>query len=117
MITYWQLLKHKRKLKIKTNRVKALSGCPQKTAFCLRVYKAAPKKPNSARRSVVRITILGGTKLSSIRTNAYVPGEGHQLSKFNKVLIRGGRLQDVPGVNYKVIRGKFDCLGVLRRAS
>jgi small subunit ribosomal protein S12 len=118
MVTFMQLNKDPRKKKIRTNKNYALSGRPQRKAYCLRIYKAAPKKPNSARRSVARVTVLAIMRsIPSKKATVYIPGEGHQLQKFSCILIRGGRVPDLPGVRYKVIRGKYDCLGVLRRGS
>ncbi len=112
MVTYNQLLKVQRQLKKKTSRTKALEKNPQKKGHCLRVYRTAPKKPNSARRPVARIGLVNGTAIT-----AYIPGENNNLQKFSCVLIRGGRVPDLPGVNFKVIRGKYDCVGVLNRRS
>lgn len=110
MPTFYQLLKSPRYLIAKKKRTLLLRQCPQKKGFCLRVYKTSPKKPNSARRSVARVGLTNSYQLT-----AYIPGETHNLQKFSAVLIRGGRLQDVPGVNYKVIRGKYDCHSILKR--
>jgi small subunit ribosomal protein S12 len=88
-----------------------LSGYPQRRGICRRVGWLPPKKPNSARRKIARLLILGARQAIT----AYIPGEGHNLQSFSVVLIRGGRVQDLPGVNYKVIRGVLDCQGVLTR--
>lgn len=107
----WNQLLFKRRVSVKRKkRTILLKESPQKKGFCIRVYKAAPKKPNSARRAVARIGLTNTFQLT-----AYIPGETHNLQKFSAVLVRGGRLQDVPGVNYKVIRGKYDCQSVLKR--
>jgi small subunit ribosomal protein S12 len=110
MVTYKQLQKKTRKFKLKTNRKRALQGNPQKKAHCLRVYKTPPKKPNSARRSVARVGLNNFLKVT-----AYIPGENHNLQKYSCVLLRGGRVPDLPGVFYKIIRGKYDCHSVLKR--
>ena len=110
MPTTNQLIFNKRINIRRKKRTILLKQSPQKKGFCIRVYKAAPKKPNSARRSVARVGLTNKLQLT-----AYIPGETHNLQKFSAVLIRGGRLQDVPGVNYKVIRGKYDCQSVLKR--
>jgi small subunit ribosomal protein S12 len=110
MVTFNQLLKIQRKSKYRKTRSIALQYNPQKKGHCVRVYKAAPKKPNSARRSVARIVLTNGRYLT-----AYIPGEGNNLQRYSSVLVRGGRLQDVPGVNYKIVRGKYDCHSVLKR--
>jgi len=112
MITYRQLTNRKRKEKKKSKRTKALQQNPQKKGHCLRVYRTAPKKPNSARRPVARIGLV-----NNIPVTAYIPGENNNLQKFSCVLIRGGRVPDLPGVNFKIIRGKYDCLGVVQRRS
>jgi small subunit ribosomal protein S12 len=112
MPTYNQLLKFSRSKKKRTDRKKALSKCPQKKGYCLRVYKAAPKKPNSARRSVARVFLS-----NSKQVTVYIPGIGHALQKHSSVLIRGGRVPDLPGVKFKVIRNKFDCGPVKGRKS
>jgi small subunit ribosomal protein S12 len=92
-----------RQNKIKKKRTKALLGCPQKKADCVRVFKLSPKKPNSAKRSVARVLLSNKKK-----TIVYIPGVGHNLQKHSTVLVRGGRAQDLPGVNFRVFRGKFD---------
>jgi small subunit ribosomal protein S12 len=110
MITINQLHKTPRIRKKRTDRKRALEQCPQKKGSCIRVYKASPKKPNSARRSVARIGLSNVKKIT-----AYIPGEGHNLQKFSSVLIRGGRVPDLPGVKFKVVRGKYDCHTILAR--
>jgi small subunit ribosomal protein S12 len=97
--------------KTKKKRTKALVGSPQKKGDCLRVFKMSPKKPNSAKRSVARV-LLSNTK----KTSVYIPGIGHNLQKHSTVLVRGGSAQDLPGVNLRVIRGKFDLERVYGRA-
>ena len=103
MPTLNQLIKNKRKQKIKQNKVPALQGCPQKRGTCLKVYVTTPKKPNSAFRKVAQVRLSNKKKVI-----AYIPGEGHKLQEHSVILMRGGRLQDVPGVKYHLIRGKFD---------
>ena len=88
----------------------ALKGNPQKRAVCTRVYTTSPKKPNSALRKVARVRLVNG-----IETTAYIPGEGHNLQEHSIVLIRGGRVRDLPGVRYKIIRGAYDCAAVANR--
>jgi small subunit ribosomal protein S12 len=89
--------------KIKKKRTKALKGSPQKKGDCIRVFKMSPKKPNSAKRSVARVLLSNKKK-----TTVYIPGVGHNLQKHSTILVRGGRAQDLPGVNFRAIRGKFD---------
>lgn len=97
--------------KIKKKRTKALIGSPQKKGDCLRVFKMSPKKPNSAKRSVARVLLSNKKK-----TTVYIPGVGHNLQKHSTVLVRGGRAQDLPGVNFRAIRGKFDLERIYGRA-
>ena len=105
MITLNQVYKKKRKKKYRRSKTPALDKCPQKSANCIKIYTTTPKKPNSAIRKVAKIL------LSNFKTViAYIPGMGHTLQKFGKVLVRGGRTQDLPGVRYKLIRGKLDFL-------
>jgi small subunit ribosomal protein S12 len=89
--------------KIKKKRNKALMGCPQKKGDCLRVFKMSPKKPNSAKRSVARVLLTNKKK-----TTVFIPGISHNIQKHSTILVRGGRAQDLPGVNFRAIRGKFD---------
>jgi small subunit ribosomal protein S12 len=110
MPTIQQLLKTTRKKIYRKKKNPALTGCPQKRGICLRVYVVTPKKPNSALRKVVRIKLTSGFEIT-----AAIPGEGHTLQQHAIVLIRGGRVKDLPGVRYKVIRGTLDCLGVKNR--
>ena len=88
----------------------ALKGCPQKKGICLKVFTRTPKKPNSALRKVVRLRLSTGS-----RVTAYVPGEGHNLQEYSNVLIRGGRVKDLPGVKYHLVRGKYDFHGLKTR--
>lgn len=93
----------KRSKKFRRNKVQYLKGCPQKKATVIKIMLITPRKPNSAIRKVARLRLSTGSNVF-----AYIPGEGHTLSKFSVVLVRGGRAQDLPGVYYKIIRGKFD---------
>ncbi|MGE5752189.1 MAG: 30S ribosomal protein S12, partial [Deltaproteobacteria bacterium] len=88
----------------------ALDNCPQKRGVCLRVYTTTPKKPNSALRKVARVRLTNGVEVT-----VYIPGEGHNLQEHSVVLIRGGRVKDLPGVRYHIIRGKLDSVGVQDR--
>ena len=99
-----------RKLKKSVNRVPALEGAPQKKGVCLKVFIRTPKKPNSAQRKVARLRISTKKKIS-----AYIPGEGHTLQEYSTVLMRGGRVKDLPGIKYHLIRGKYDFLGLKNR--
>ena len=113
MIRLKQLLKNPRIRKKKINRTPSLKGSPQKKGICLKVYTVSPKKPNSAVRKVVQLKL--SNRLTVI---CYIPGEGHNLQTHASVLIRGGRTQDLPGIKYKTIRGKYDLLGLrLRKTS
>ena len=85
----------------------ALDGCPQKRGVCVRVYTTTPKKPNSAMRKVARVRLTNGKEV-----NAYIPGEGHNLQEHSIVLVRGGRVKDLPGVRYHLVRGTLDAAGV-----
>lgn len=89
----------------------ALANCPQKKATCLKTFEMSPKKPNSAKRKVVKVRISSTGRI----TTCYIPGEGHSLTAHSIVLIHGGRAQDLPGVKYQIIRGKFDCTPVKNR--
>ena len=88
----------------------ALAGAPQKRGVCTRVYTTTPKKPNSALRKVARVRLTNGMEVG-----AYIPGEGHNLQEHSMVLVRGGRVKDLPGVRYKIIRGSLDTAGVANR--
>lgn len=105
-----QLLKNKKVRKLHKTMTRSLEGSPQKRGFCLNIIKEKPKKPNSAKRSVAKIMLS-----TNKRIRAYIPGEGHNLQKYKRVLIRGGHVRDLPGIRYKVIRGKYDCLPVYAR--
>ena len=107
MTTINQLVRKPRKRKVDKNKVPALEGKPQKRGVCTRVYTTTPKKPNSALRKVARVRLTNGYEVTS-----YIGGEGHNLQEHSVVLIRGGRVKDLPGVRYHVIRGTLDCSGV-----
>jgi small subunit ribosomal protein S12 len=102
-----QLVRKGRKAKRKRSSAPALRGCPQKRGVCTRVYTTTPKKPNSALRKVARIRLTNG-----IEVTAYIPGEGHNLQEHSVVLIRGGRVKDLPSVRYHILRGVLDTTGV-----
>ncbi len=110
MPTINQLVRHGRKKQVKRTNTPALKGCPQKRGVCVRVYTTTPKKPNSALRKVARVRLTNGMEVTS-----YIPGIGHNLQEHSVVLIRGGRVKDLPGVRYHVIRGTLDTLGVSDR--
>lgn len=110
MPTINQLRKHQRIAKSYKSKVPALEGAPQKKGVCLKVFTTKPKKPNSALRKVARIRLFNQKKLTG-----YIPGEGHNLQEHSQVLIRGGRVQDLPGVRYHIIRGKYDLQGIKSR--
>ena len=110
MPTINQLLKKKRKKVISRNKVPALEGCAFKRGVCTRVYTTTPKKPNSALRKVARVRLSNGFEVS-----AYIPGEGHNLQEHSVVMIRGGRVKDLPGVRYHIVRGLLDTQGVTTR--
>lgn len=110
MPTINQLVRKGRNKVQRKNKVPALQACPQKRGVCVRVYTTTPKKPNSALRKVARVRLTNGYEVTS-----YIPGEGHNLQEHSVVLIRGGRVKDLPGVRYHVIRGTLDSLGVQDR--
>ena len=110
MPTINQLIRHGRHVPVARNKVPALEACPQKRGVCTRVYTTTPKKPNSALRKVARVRLTNGAEVIS-----YIPGEGHNLQEHSVVLIRGGRVEDLPGVRYHVIRGTLDTQGVKDR--
>ena len=110
MPTVEQLIRNGRKaIKVKT-KSPALMNCPQKRGVCVRVYTTTPKKPNSALRKVARVRLMSGMEVT-----AYIPGVGHNLQEHSIVLIRGGRVKDLPGVRYHIIRGTLDSMGVADR--
>jgi len=108
--TVQQLVRKGRKSKPKKGATPALKGAPQRRGVCTRVYTATPKKPNSALRKVARVRLSSGMEIT-----AYIPGEGHNLQEHSIVLVRGGRVKDLPGVRYKIIRGTLDASGVRDR--
>jgi small subunit ribosomal protein S12 len=110
MPTINQLVRKGRQPKPVRNKVPALQACPQKRGVCTRVYTTTPKKPNSALRKVARVRLTNGYEVTS-----YIPGEGHNLQEHSVVLIRGGRVKDLPGVRYHIIRGTLDTQGVQGR--
>ena len=110
MPTINQLVRKGRKKQLKKNKVPALKGCPQKRGVCTRVYTTTPKKPNSALRKVCRVRLTSGYEVTS-----YIGGEGHNLQEHSLVLIRGGRVKDLPGVRYHTVRGTLDTSGVANR--
>jgi small subunit ribosomal protein S12 len=107
MPTINQLIRNSRKPKVKKSKSPALAGNPQKRGVCIRVYTTTPKKPNSALRKVAKVRLTNGREVV-----AYIPGEGHNLQEHSVVLVRGGRVKDLPGVKYHIVRGKFDTSGV-----
>jgi len=110
MPTINQLIRKPRKDKVKREKVPALQQNPQKRGVCTRVYTTTPKKPNSALRKVARVRLVNGYEVTS-----YIPGEGHNLQEHSVVMIRGGRVKDLPGVRYHTIRGVLDTQGVKNR--
>lgn len=110
MPTFQQLVRMGRTRVRSKRRTAALGGCPQKRGVCVRVYIMTPKKPNSAQRKVARVRLTNG-----IVVTAYIPGEGHNLQEHSVVLVRGGRVKDLPGVKYHIVRGVLDCQGVQER--
>ena len=110
MPTINQLVRKSRKSMQEKSTAPALKNCPQKRGVCTRVYTTTPKKPNSALRKVARVRLTSGYEVT-----AYIPGEGHNLQEHSVVMVRGGRVKDLPGVRYHIIRGKLDSLGVAGR--
>jgi small subunit ribosomal protein S12 len=110
MPTLNQLCKNNRKKKKNLEKTPALEKCPQKKGVCLKIFTKTPKKPNSALRKVARVRLS-----NKKRVTAYIPGEGHSLQEYSTVLMRGGRVKDLPGVKYHLVRGKFDFLGLKNR--
>ncbi len=110
MPTINQLVRKGRAAVHKKSKTPAMDGCPQKRGVCLRVYTTTPKKPNSALRKVARVRLTNGLEVTS-----YIPGVGHNLQEHSIVLIRGGRVKDLPGVRYHIIRGTLDTAGVANR--
>jgi small subunit ribosomal protein S12 len=110
MPTIAQLVKNGRKKILNRTKSPALKMCPQKRGVCTRVYTTTPKKPNSALRKVARVRLTNGMEVTS-----YIPGVGHNLQEHSIVLVRGGRVKDLPGVRYHIVRGALDTLGVADR--
>jgi small subunit ribosomal protein S12 len=110
MPTINQLVRKGRKQIVKLSKSRALDRCPQKRGVCTRVYTTTPKKPNSALRKVAKVRLSNGLEVI-----AYIPGEGHNLQEHSIVLIRGGRVKDLPGVRYTIVRGTLDTAGVSER--
>jgi len=108
--TIQQLVRQGRSRKLKRGKTPGLAGAPQRRGVCTRVYTVTPKKPNSALRKVCRVRLTSQTEVT-----AYIPGEGHNLQEHSIVLIRGGRVRDLPGIRYKVIRGTLDAAAVADR--
>jgi len=108
--TIQQLIRQGRSSKFSKTKTPALKGSPQRRGVCTRVFTTTPKKPNSALRKVARVRLTSGVEIT-----AYIPGEGHNLQEHSIVLVRGGRVRDLPGVRYKVIRGALDAAGVKDR--
>ncbi len=111
MPTINQLVRTSRKKVIKRTKSPALNSCPQRRGVCVRVYTVTPKKPNSALRKVARVKLTTGKEIT-----AYIPGEGHNLQEHSVVLVRGGKVKDLPGVKYHIVRGTLDTAGVENRA-
>ena len=110
MPTINQLIRKERKKVVKRKKTPALQECPRRRGVCTRVYTTTPKKPNSALRKVARVRLTNG-----IEVTAYIPGEGHNLQEHSVVIIRGGRVKDLPGVRYHIVRGTLDTSGVTDR--
>jgi small subunit ribosomal protein S12 len=110
MPTVNQLVREGREQVRKKSKAPALQNCPQKRGVCLRVYTTTPKKPNSALRKVARVRLTNGIEITG-----YIPGEGHSLQEHSVVLVRGGRVKDLPGVRYHIVRGTLDTTGVDNR--
>ena len=107
MPTINQLVRHGREVEVVKSKSPAMQNCPQRRGVCTRVYTTTPKKPNSALRKVAKVRLTNGQEVI-----AYIPGEGHNLQEHSIVLIRGGRVKDLPGVRYHIVRGTLDALGV-----
>lgn len=110
MPTISQLIRKSREASVKKSTAPALRECPQKRGVCTRVYTTTPKKPNSALRKVARVRLT-----NSVEVTAYIPGVGHNLQEHSVVLVRGGRVKDIPGVRYHIVRGALDTAGVQKR--
>ena len=107
MPTIQQLVRNGREVIVEKSKSRALDACPQRRGVCVRVYTTTPKKPNSAMRKVARVRLTNQKEV-----NAYIPGEGHKLQEHSIVLVRGGRVKDLPGVRYHILRGALDTAGV-----
>jgi len=107
MPTINQLVRQGRRSKVKKSKSRALNSCPQRRGVCLQVTTRTPKKPNSAMRKIARVRLTNGQEIT-----AYIGGEGHNLQEHSVVLVKGGRVRDLPGVRYHVVRGALDSLGV-----
>ena len=110
MPTINQLIRKPRQAPVEKSKVPALKACPQRRGVCTRVYTTTPKKPNSALRKVCKVKLTSGFEVIS-----YIGGEGHNLQEHSVVLVRGGRVKDLPGVRYHTVRGSLDCAGVAKR--
>ena len=110
MPTINQLVRQRRRAKVRKSKSPALVSCPQRRGVCTRVYTQTPKKPNSALRKVARVRLTTGLEITS-----YIPGVGHNLQEHSVVLVRGGRVKDLPGVRYHIVRGKLETQGVADR--
>jgi len=110
MPTINQLVKQGRKKKVKKSKARALNSCPQRRGVCLQVTTRTPKKPNSALRKIARVRLTNGDEIT-----AYIGGEGHNLQEHSVVMVKGGRVRDLPGVRYHIVRGALDSLGVESR--
>ena len=110
MPTISQLIRFRRNQKLKKSKSPALTNCPQRRGVCLQVRTMTPKKPNSALRKIARVRLSNGIEVTS-----YIPGEGHNLQEHSIVLVRGGRVKDLPGVRYHIVRGTLDAAGVAKR--
>lgn len=110
MPTVNQLIRNGRKAQVKKTNVPAMEACPQRRGVCTRVYTTTPKKPNSALRKVARVRLTNGHEVT-----VYIPGESHNLQEHSVVLVRGGRVKDLPGVRYHIVRGSLDTQGVQNR--
>ncbi len=107
MPTINQLIRHPRRMQASKSKAPMLRVCPQKKGVCIAVKTMTPKKPNSAQRKIARVRLSSGSELT-----AYIPGEGHNLQEHSIVMVRGGRVRDLPGVRYHIVRGIWDCAGI-----
>ncbi len=115
MPTIQQLVRKGRQVLVDKSKSPALDSCPQRRGVCVRVYTTTPKKPNSAMRKVARVRLARVRLTNSKEVNSYIPGEGHNLQEHSIVLVRGGRVKDLPGVRYHIVRGTLDTAGVANR--